>query len=113
MTRSNSPPQSGSLARPASPSRSSAATSAWRKPPKAKDCAPSAWVDRITRAPCEHASGALALDQVPLVAVEVAEHHDATVRLLTRLLGELDAVRAHVRVVADEVARVQEEEHAA
>src|SRR5262245_18079449 len=54
--------------------------------------------------------GGVRLHEVPLVAVEVEEHGDRAVPLPPRLLGEPNAARRHVVVVAPEVVGLEEEE---
>ena len=51
-------------------------------------------------------------DEVPSVAMPVGEHGHRALRLLPRLLLELDTPAHVVPVVAPEVVRCQEEEHA-
>jgi len=53
----------------------------------------------------------ISLEQIPLVAIEVAEYNDRSIRLLAWLLFKLDIVRLHVVIVAPEVACFQEQEH--
>src|SRR6478609_1764353 len=52
------------------------------------------------------------LDEIPFVAVEVAEHGDGTVWFLARLFRKCDTMSCHMMVVAPEIARIQKEGNA-
>ena len=54
----------------------------------------------------------LTLDEIPFVAVEVAEYCDCAVRFLARLFYKRDAAGSHVMIVAPEIACFEEESNA-
>src|ERR1035438_10158765 len=59
------------------------------------------------------ASGLVQHEEVPPISIEVLKDRDRAVLFLPRRLAEPDAAHPHLPVIAHEVVRVQEQEHAA
>lgn len=68
--------------------------------------------DRCISAIAPARGASFPLQQIPLVAAQIAEYDDLAVVLVARRLDEFDAARLHVGELGVEIVGVEKQEHA-